>query len=278
MKVTGARETEKAQGRKRRMVIDSHCHLYDAAYGDLRDTLSRAIAYDVWGVVAVGCDPATNQKTLEASGRYGKAVWTCLGCHPEWTLEDQVVEQVEEQVATHHARIVALGEVGLPWYSLESASDPATIMARGRARLDRLLALAVRYDLPVVLHAPHGAAVSALQLLRQRGIERAVFHWHKAPPEVTREIVEAGYYVSVTPEVVYRQRDREMVEWLPLESLLVETDGPWPYKNEFSGLKTEPWMASRVAEEVAKLKRLPVEEVMFRLAANTSELFDLALA
>jgi TatD DNase family protein len=260
------------------MIIDSHCHLHDSAYDHLRDTLTRAIAHDVWGVVAVGCDPATNAKTLEAAARFPKAVWATLGCHPEWPLDDEVVERVEEQVAEHHARVVALGEVGLPWYNLESAGDPATVMAQGRALLERFLCLAVRYDLPVILHAPHGAAVSALRLLRQRGIERAVFHWHKAPEEVTREIVEAGYYVSVTPEVVYRERDREMVEWLPLESILVETDGPSLYKNEFSGLKTEPWMASRVAEEVAKLKHLPVDEVMFRLAQNTCQLFDLALA
>ena len=260
------------------MMIDSHCHLHDPAYSDLRDTLTQAIVHDVWGVVAVGCDPATNAKTLEAAAQFPKAVWACLGCHPEWPLEDEGVDRVEAQITEHHSRIVALGEVGLPWYSLESAGDPATAMARGRERLDRFLGLAARYDLPVALHAPHGAAVSAFQLLRRHGIERAVFHWHKAPQEVTREIVEAGYYVSVTPEVVYRERDREMVEWLPLESLLVETDGPWPYKNEFSGLKTGPWVASRVAEEVAKIKHLPVDEVMFRLSANTCQLFDLALA
>jgi TatD DNase family protein len=260
------------------MIIDSHCHLHDPAYAGLRDMLTRAIAHDVWGVVAVGCDPSTNLKTLAAAAQFPKAVWACLGCHPEWSLDDQAVDAVEEQVATHHPRIVALGEVGLPWYCLESAGDPATVMAQGHARLDRLLGLAVRYDLPVVLHAPHGAAVGALALLRRRGIERAVFHWHKAPAEVTQEIVEAGYYVSVTPEVVYRERDREMVKRVPLESLLVETDGPWPYTNEFSGLSTEPWMASRVAEEVAKLKQLPVDEVMFRVAANTCQLFDLALA
>jgi TatD DNase family protein len=120
--------------------------------------------------------------------------------------------------------------------------------------------------------------VEALTLLRKRGIERAVFHWHKAPQEATREIVEAGYYVSVTPEVVYRRRDRETVEWIPLESLLVETDSPWPYKGEFEGLPTEPSMAARVVEEVAKLKQLPVDEVMFRLSANACHLFDLSFA
>jgi len=107
-------------------------------------------------------------------------------------------------------------------------------------------------------------------------VERAVFHWHKAPPDVTSEIVEAGYLVSVTPEVVYRERDRELVEQVPLGSLLVETDAPWRFGGEFEGLSSGPWLAARVAEEVAKLKRLPVDDVMFQLSTNTSRLFDLA--
>ncbi|MBI4588092.1 MAG: TatD family hydrolase [Candidatus Rokubacteria bacterium] len=261
------------------MIIDSHCHLHDSVFSDLRATLTRAIDHEVWGVIAVGCDPATNAKTLEAATHHGKAIWPCLGCHPEWTrLTDAAVEEVESQVVQHHSRIVALGEVGLPWYCLEGAPDPASLMVGGRERLGRFLELAARYDLPVILHAPHGAAVEALSLLRRHAIERAVFHWHKAPTEVTRQIVEAGYHVSVTPEVVYRQRDREMVEWIPLESLLVETDSPWPYQGEFEGLATEPWMTSRVVEEVAKLKQLPVDEVMFRLSTNTCQLFDLPYA
>ena len=173
---------------------------------------------------------------------------------------------------------MALGEVGLPWYSLQDAPDAASRMADGKARLERLLALASRYDLPVVLHAPHGAAVMALDALRRRRIERAVFHWHKAPAEVTRQIVEAGYFVSVSPEVVYRERDRELVEAVPLESLLVESDAPWPYKGEFEGMPSGPWLCSRVVEEVAKIKRLPIEETMYRLSVNTCQLFDLVWA
>lgn len=258
------------------MIIDSHCHLHDPAFGDLRELLTRAIAHDVWGVIAVGCDPETNERTFQAAAQHAKSIWACLGYHPEWPqLDAEALEQVEAQVATHHSRIVALGEVGLPWYRLEGAANAADLMARGHAQLARLLDLAHRYDLPVVLHAPHGAAVGALQLLKQKGIDRAVFHWHKAPAEVTREIVEAGYYVSVSPEVVYRERDRELVQWIPLESLLVETDAPWPFKGEFEGLPSGPWLASRVAEEVAKIKQLPTDDVMIRLSANTCRLFDL---
>ncbi len=233
----------------------------------------------MWGVVAVGCDPRTNARTLEAVAANGKAVWPALGFHPEWDqLTDADLDEVEEQVTANHSRLVALGEVGLPWYNLEGAADAPSVMTRGRQRLGRLLGLATRFDLPVVIHAPHGAAVGALGALRQEGVERAVFHWHKAPLEVTRAIVDAGYLVSVTPEVVYRDRDREMVEWVPLDSLLVESDGPWPYRGEFEAMASGPWLAARVAEEVAKIKHLPVEETMYRLSVNACQLFDLIWA
>jgi TatD DNase family protein len=261
------------------MVIDTHCHLHDETFRNLRETLRMSLAHDVWGLIAVGCDPATNEQTLAAAAQSPKGVWAAVGFHPEWGhLDDADLERVEQQVHEHHARIVALGEVGLPWYSLVGAGDAATRVAVGRARLDRLLALAARYDLAVGLHAPHDAAAGALAALRRHGIERAVFHWHKALAEVTRAIVDAGYYVSVGPEVVYRERDRELVAAVPLEALLVESDAPWRYGGEFEGLPSGPWLASRVAEEVAKLKQLPVEDVMHRLTNNTCRLFDLVWA
>ena len=260
------------------MIIDSHCHLHDPAFASVRHTLEVARAHGVWGVIAVGVDPGSNERTLAAAAAAPKAVWACLGFHPDRPqLTDADLEMVEAQVSAHQPHIVGLGEIGLPWYSLTDAPDAAALMARGRARFDRLLALATRWDLPVLLHAPHGAAVMALEGLKRRGVERAVFHWHKAPAEVTRAIVDAGYFVSVSPEVVYRDRDREMVASVSLGSLLVESDGPWPYRGEFENLPSGPWLAGRVAEEIAKLKQLPVDDVMFRLSANASALFDLSL-
>ena len=261
------------------MMIDSHCHLHDPAYADLVETLRVSLTHDVWGVIGVGVDAESNARTLAASTAFPKAVWPCLGFHPDRPdLDDEEFERVIAQLHEHQARLVALGEVGLPWYSLDGHADAATLMTRGRLRLDHLLDVAVRYDLPVALHAPHGAAVGAFEALKRHGIERAVFHWHKAPAEVTRAIVDAGYLVSVGPEVVYRDRDRELVAAVELESLLVESDGPWPYRGEFEGMASGPWLAGRVAEEVAKIKRLPVDDVKFELSANACRLFDLMWA
>jgi TatD DNase family protein len=260
------------------MIIDSHCHLHDPAFADVRGTVIRATEQNVWGVVAVGCDPATNERTLEAAVANTKAVWPALGFHPEWKLTGQDLDAVEAQIHANHARLVAVGEVGLPWYGLGAVADADLVRRQARERLGRLVELACRYDLPVILHAPHGAAADALAVLKQHGAERAVFHWHKASAEITREIVDAGYLVSVTPDVVYRDRDREMVEMVPIESLLVESDAPWPYQGEFENVTSGPWLVARVAEEVAKIKRLPVDETTYQLTVNTCRTFDIIWA
>jgi len=136
----------------------------------------------VWGVIGVGCDAATNETTLAAAVSVPKAIWACAGLHPEWTqLGGFDLEQVEAQIRARHSRLVALGEVGLPWYSLEHAPDAASRMVDGKARLERLLALASRYDLPVVLHAPTRRAM-ALDALRAGGSSARVVPLAQGPP------------------------------------------------------------------------------------------------
>jgi TatD DNase family protein len=130
-------------------------------------------------------------------------------------------------------------------------------------------------DLAVVLHAPHETAARALSLLRAERIKRAVFHWHKASPEVTRAIVEEGFYISVTPETCYRQRDQELVDTVPLSSLVIETDGPWPYSGEFEGRSTEPAFLGRIVDAIATIKGVAREEVAEIVTVNTRRLFRL---
>src|SRR5262245_53865817 len=140
------------------MIIDTHCHLYDAAYEDVRGTLARASEHGVWGAVAVGCDQGTNVRTLELAAGNGKCVRPAPGSPPAWLqVPDAELERVEAQVAANHSGLVALGEIGLPWYCLSQAADSTEVLVGGRGRFNRLLDLAARYDLAVILHAPAGA-------------------------------------------------------------------------------------------------------------------------
>ena len=88
------------------MLIDTHCHLHDPAFGDVRDVLTTSLAHDVYGVIAVGCDPVTNIQTIVATTATPRGVWGALGFHPDWTqLTDTDLDVVEQQVQAHHSRL-----------------------------------------------------------------------------------------------------------------------------------------------------------------------------
>jgi len=260
------------------VLIDTHCHLFSSEYADLPGVLHRARGKGVVAAVAPGVSPSTNLRLLELARAHPGAVWPCFGFHPEHLfLTEEDFQMVCAQVREHRAALVGLGEVGLPYYSLADTPDAKATAEAGRRRLRHLLCLAAELDLAVTLHAPHEAAAETFGLLREAGVARAVFHWHKSPEETTRLILEAGYLISVTPEVCYRERDRQLVKEAPLDRLLLESDGPWPYEGEFSGMTTEPWMVALAAQAVARIKGVAVGEVADQTTRNAARLFGLDL-
>jgi TatD DNase family protein len=226
--------------------------------------LARARAVGVGAVVAVGSEPASNAAVLRLA-REHRDVLPALGCHPErLELTAADVDAVEAQVTEHRPQVVALGEVGLPWYALDGRADAGAVAAVARERLTRLLALARRHELPLSIHAPHDAAADALALLEASGAGPAVFHWHKAELAVTRRIVAAGHFLGVTPEVAWRGRDQAMVRAVPLTALVPESDGPWRYRDRVG----EPAMVAEVVTAVAAAVGRPLEDVAAALADN----------
>jgi TatD DNase family protein len=256
-------------------LIDSHIHLVSPRYTDMAGLVRRARAAGIAGVVAVAVDEVSSQQLLTLIHTYPGFVHGGCGVHPERQIGDDEEQRVVALIRRECAHLVAIAEVGLPWYTIRERPDRERLIAAAEPRLRRFLKLARELDLAVVLHAPHDTAAPALALLEAEGVERAVFHWHKAPPEVTQAIVQRDYYISVTPETCYRARDRELVAAVPLANLLLETDGPWPYGGEFEGRLTEPTFLGRIVEEIATIKSIPVEAVAAHVTQNTTKLFRL---
>jgi TatD DNase family protein len=256
-------------------LIDTHIHLTSPRYTDLPGLVARAQHAGIAGVVAAAVDEATSYQILSMCDAFPAFIHGGLGVHPERPIADDETERVIALIRRERARVVAIAEVGLPWYTIRERPDRETLIAAGEPRLQRFLQVARELDLAVVLHAPHETAAPALSLLRAEHIERAVFHWHKASSEVTRAIVEGGYYISVTPETCYRERDQALVAAVPLKNLVIETDGPWPYGGEFEGRPTEPTFLGRVVQEVATIKGVTTDEVAEIVTKNTARLFRL---
>jgi TatD DNase family protein len=256
-------------------LIDAHIHLASPRYADLPGLVARAQHAGISGVVAAAVDEASSQQILSMCDAFPAFVYGGLGVHPERPVPNDEVERVIALIRRTRSRLTAIAEVGLPWYTVREHPDRNRLIAAGEPRLQRFLGLARGLDLAVVLHAPHEAAAPALALLRAERIERAVFHWHKASAEVTRAIVEEGYYISVTPETCYRQRDQELVDAVPLRNLVIETDGPWPYSGEFAGRPTEPTFLGRIVETIATIKGMTREDVGDIVTQNARRLFRL---
>jgi TatD DNase family protein len=256
-------------------LIDTHIHLTSPRYTDLAGLVARAQQAGIAGVVAAAVDEASSHQILALQQAFPAFVYGGLGVHPERAISVEEEARVMELIRRERPRLVAVAEVGLPWYSVHQQADRERLIVAGEPRLQRFLRLAQDLDLAVVLHAPHDTAARALALLISAGIDRAVFHWHKAAPQVTRAIVDHGYYISVTPEACYRERDRELVAAVPLPSLLIETDGPWPYGGEFEGRLTEPAFLGRLIEEIALIKGVTIHDVEDQVTHNARAVFRL---
>lgn len=268
----GGAPKQKKSSRSLSLLIDCHCHLTAKEYHPINPLVSKWKSSGIGGVVAVGTDRESNQEVLRLAFEYPQFVYPALGLHPERKdITADEVEWTEKLITDNAAKLTALGEVGLPFYGAEGVAGRPH---EGVDLLGRLLCLAAKLRLPVVLHAPHRAAAMALRLLQDVGIEKALFHWHKGDEATTMAIIEAGYFISVTPEVCYRERDRALARAVPLKNLLLESDGPWPYGGEFENRLTEPSFLLRVAQEVARLKGISVEALGLHLKANAERLFN----
>ena len=255
-------------------MIDSHVHLDADQYPDPSGAIKRALDAGVSAMVVPGVGPASNRRVIELARRYPGVVYPAVGFHPEqFEHGEHDALAVLEMIARERNSICAVGEVGLPWYGLDAGDAGARDAAK--LTLARFAHAAAAMDLPLILHAPHRCAADALAIIGEARVKRAVFHWHKSDEQTTRAIIDAGYFISLTPEVAYRERDRDLARMLPANRILVETDGPWPYGGQFAGRLTEPAMIKDVVAAIAHLRCTTFEEIAGSTTANARTLFRL---
>src|SRR5215472_210596 len=253
-------------------MIDSHVHLDADQYADPSGAIKRALEAGVTAMVAPGTGGTSNQRVLDLARRFPRVVYAACGYHPErFELTDADLEEALTLLRDKRDLLCAVGEVGMPWYG-ERAREPDRFASAARI-LSRFARAAVDVDLPMIIHAPHDSARDALRVLRTAEVRRAVFHWHKSDDATTHAILEAGYFISLTPEVAYRTRDKRLAKMVPLGRMLLETDGPWPHGGPFENRPTEPAMIVETVDAVARALTVRRELVGAVTTTNTRMLF-----
>ncbi len=254
-------------------MIDSHIHLDADQYDDVAGLIKRARAAGVEAAVVPGTGPYSSNAMVLGLGRnFPLFVYPAIGFHPErFDLDEEDANEFMAMCYDRRDSICAIGEVGLPYYGEQAAR--AEVRERAQRNLAMFAGLAVDLELPLILHCPHETAAQALPIIRDLKVRRAVFHWHKSDEATTRAILQAGYFISLTPEVVYRERDQALAKIVPLSQMMVETDGPWPYKGPFAGRLTEPAMVADAVAAIARIKGESIESVAQATSANAKQLF-----
>jgi TatD DNase family protein len=254
-------------------MIDSHIHLDQYDLKTLSQTIEKWKEAGIRHVIAVSNNLASSYKTLELQSRYSDFVFACVGFHPEFPLPNsQDVEEWKSLIRQERKRIIGIGEIGLPHYSLDHLPNSLEEYVES---LKHFIEVAKSHQLPVVLHAVHNKTEIVLKILQKAKITHAHFHWLKAPDRLIAEIIKAGYYISVTPEICYRGRDQKLASNIPLSQLLIETDGPWQYENQFQQQQTTPLLLNNIVDQLVKIKTETHDDIKNQTILNTQRCYEL---
>ena len=248
-------------------LIDTHAHLEEIE--NLEQVIAQAKEAGLAAIVAVGSDLASNQKTLDIAAKNPGFVYPALGWHP-WYIKESEIAVNLEFIKANIDKAVAIGEVGLDYHKRVRAVADKELQKRALAEL---LKIAREHDKPVLIHSRY-AWRDAFDMVKGAGLSKAVFHWYTGTSSVLREIIDGGYYISVTPAVEYHEEHRRAIKEAPLEQLLLETDSPVVYGRGREGeFKASPADVARSLKGAAALKGLSEDEIAKATTENARRLF-----
>lgn len=260
-------------------LADTHCHLYLSHFQqDLPEVLQRAWEHGLVRILAPGIDLETSRQAVALAEGHPN-LFAAVGVHPNNALSWSADSLAELRDLAQHPKVVAMGEIGLDYYRERSPRSLQQDIFR------RQLELAAGLQLPVIIHSRQAIEdLWATLLAWQEDLQRAglalagrpgVLHSYESTLEIAREAVDRHFLIGVSGPVTFRnapERQR-VIQNLPVESLLLETDAPYLAPHPHRGQRNEPAYVALIAEKVAELHQLPVSSIGTLTTRNADQLF-----
>lgn len=251
------------------MLVDSHCHLnFPELVENMDQVLDTMRSHDVGHALCVSVTLDKFPEVLAIAEQYPN-IYASVGVHPDY--EDIQEPTVEELVQlADHPRVVAIGETGLDYFRLTGDLE----WQRNRFRTHIRAAKAT--GKPLIIHT-RNAPEDTLRLMREEGANEVggVMHCFTESWEVAQAAIEMGFYISFSGIVTFKnaQALKEVAQRVPLNRMLVETDSPYLAPIPFRGKTNQPAYVRHVAEEIARLREIPLQQVVDATTANFFQLF-----
>jgi TatD DNase family protein len=277
-------------------LIDSHCHLHFPAYGAAREAVLRRMREaDIWAIT-VGTTAETSKNAI-AFAEANEGVWATVGYHPEHftsAYHDEAegdagsysIERIAE-IARSSKKVVAVGETGLDFYRIDEGRDRKEAIALQEQGFREHISLARDLDLPVVIHCRDALTRLAeiVQDEKEKGWNvRGVVHCYTGTCEEAKPLLDLGLHLSFTGVITFPSKKADdpaksvhrVIEQMPLDRILIETDAPWLTPVPHRGKQNEPAYVEFVAEQIAKLRGMSLSDIERQTTKNTRLLFSLS--
>ncbi len=253
-------------------LIDTHIHLYAEEYEGEREQLIRqAMNAGIGTFLMPNIDSTSLEGLHDLAKRYPEACIPMMGLHPCYVKEnfEEELQKVTDLLATGQYK--GVGEIGLDRYW------DLNFYPQQEEALRYQLGLAAKHQLPVALHT-RNATREAIDLIKSEALNNltGVFHCFGGTLEEAREIIEMGFYLGIGGVLTFKNSGLDaIVKELPMESLVLETDGPYLAPAPHRGKRNDPIYLRLVAEKMAIVKNTSFAEVASLTAANARKLFRL---
>lgn len=248
---------------------DSHAHLDSDYFTSDRYELITQLAQDLDGIVNPGCDAETSAFAVELAEKYD-FIYAAVGWHPE-NLTGMPANYLDMLAAwAVHPKVVAIGEIGLDYYWKEN--EPKEVQ---RKVFLEQIDLAKQFDLPIIIH-DRDAHGDMLELFQKEvtGVQ-AVFHCYSGSLEMAKELAKRGYYFGFGGTSTYKnaQKVREVMQYIPRELMLFETDSPYLTPVPYRGKRNNPGYVELTARNAAEVLGVELDELAAQTTANVKRLF-----
>ena len=253
---------------------DTHTHLYADEFDHDREAMmQRAEKLGVTHLLLPAIDSGYHERMLRLAGEFPHLCYPMMGLHPTSVKENyrEELELVAGYLANNDNKFYAIGEIGIDLYW------DKTHEAAQRIAFSHQLDLALKYDLPVVIHTRNSMDI-ALEIMSERHDHklRGVFHCFSGNTEQAKTAISLGFKLGIGGVITYKNSGLQtVVENIPLEHLLLETDAPWLPPVPYRGQRNEPSYIPIIAGKIAELKNVSLEEVAAITTAGARGMFGI---
>ena len=257
------------------MIIDTHIHLDDKRYDDdLNEVLNRAREGGVNRFIIPGADPSSLPRAIEIAEKYSD-VYFAVGVHP---YDMSSFEELDFEKYVHHEKCIAIGECGLDYFRLEGSDEDQELEKKKQKNIFvAQIELAKKYKKPLIVHIRDASRDSKELLLNNdaSGVG-GVLHCYNADDELL-SLANNNFYFGIGGVLTFKNAKKlvNVLPKVPLEKLLIETDGPYLTPAPHRGERNEPFYTTFVADKIAEILDIPLNDVKNITTRNALKLFNI---